>query len=268
MKAVYYLRKLAALAALTTGLLAVAACASAAPGQVEIDVSLQDKKLIPGTVQVSQDDTVTLKVQSDAEGSVHLHGYDIEKEVTPGEVAEFVFVADATGRYRLAFHPASGSAGENHHGGSGGHHGGGSHAAVELDAPVSVSVAAEPDANGGVNVRITTQGWRWTSEKAGGETAKEGGHAHIYVGDEKIAHVYEPRYYLEGLAPGVHRIRVTLNYDNHTDLTYNGKTIESTTTVTIENGRAGEGNRHSPGNSGDAPAEEEYDVGYLEVQPR
>ncbi len=289
MKAVYSLRKLAALAALTTGLLAVAACASAAPGQVEIDVSLQDKKLIPGTIQVSQDDTVTLKVQSDAEGSLHLHGYDIEKEVTPGEVAEFVFVADATGRYRLAFHPASGSAGENHHGGSGSapdhhgsassdtaaadsgsgdHHGGGSHAAVELDAPVSVSVAAEPDANGGVNVQITTQGWRWTSEKAGGETAKEGGHAHIYVGDEKMAHVYEPRYYLEGLAPGVHRIRVTLNYDNHTDLTYNGKTIESTTTVTIENGRAGKGNHHSFGNSGDAPAEKEYDVGYLEVQPR
>ena len=283
------LKKPAVMAALAVCVTVLAACGGPEPQDVEIEVSLQDKKLSPETLQVGQDDNVTLRIQSDAEGSLHLHGYDIEKEVTPGEVAEFIFVADATGRYRLAFHPASGSAGENHHGGpgsapdhhgsassdtaaadsgSGGHHGGGSHAAVELDAPVSVSVAAEPDANGGVNVRITTQGWHWTSEKTGGEAAKEGGHAHIYVGDEKIAHVYEPRYYLEGLAPGVHRIRVTLNYDNHTDLTYNGKTIESTTTVTIENGRAGEGNRHSFGNSGDAPAEEEYDVGYLEVQPR
>ena len=139
---------------------------------------------------------------------------------------------------------------------------------MELDAPVSVSIAAEPDANGGVNVQITTEGWRWASEKAGGETAIQGGHAHIYVGDERIAHIYEPRYYLEGLAPGMHRIRVTLNYDNHIDLTYNGKTIESATMVTIDKRHAGAGSPDALGNTGDAPAEAEYDVGYLEVLPR
>lgn len=289
MKAVYSLRKLTAPAVATCAVLALAACASAAPGPVEIDVSLQDKELIPGTIQVSQDDTVTLKVQSDAEGSLHLHGYDVEKEVTPGEVTEFVFVADATGRYRLAFHPASGAGGGHHHGSSGtasGHHGStgsdtaaghggsgdqpgaGSPGVVELDSPVSVSVAAEPDANGGVNVQITTEGWRWASERAGGENATPGGHAHIYVGDERIAHIYEPRYYLEGLSPGMHRIRVTLNYDNHIDLTYNGKTIESTTMVTIDKRHAGAGSADSPGDTGDATVEAEYDVGYLEVLPR
>lgn len=75
-----------------------AACGSADPEEVEIGVSLRDKQLTPDTIRVTQDDTVTLKIDSDAPGSMHLHGYDKEQEVTPGTVADFVFVADATGR--------------------------------------------------------------------------------------------------------------------------------------------------------------------------
>ena len=79
----------AGLVILTTAV--AAACGPSDPEEVEIEVSLQDKQLVPQTIRVSQDDTVTLKIDSDAPGSLHLHGYDIEQTVTPGTVADFVF---------------------------------------------------------------------------------------------------------------------------------------------------------------------------------
>ena len=213
-----------------------AACGSSDPEELEISVSLRDKNMTPETVRVSQHDTVTLKIDSDAPGSLHLHGYDIEQTVTPGTVADFVFVADATGRYRMAFHPAAAGG----HGDSGDSPASGSHDVLESETPVSVSVTAEQDGAGGVYVRIITDGSRWAPEEVNMANAPGAGHAHVYVDGVKINRVYGPYYYLTGLEPGMREIRVSLNTNGHGELTYGGQPLEDTTAVEVgEGGMAG-----------------------------
>ena len=63
-------------------------------------------------IRVHQNDAVTLKWSSDRPITIHLHGYDIEKEVKPGTSAEMTFTARATGRFTVEAHGASGG----HHG--------------------------------------------------------------------------------------------------------------------------------------------------------
>ena len=227
-----------------------AACGTDDPEEVGIDVSLQNNQLTPGTIQVSQDDTVTLKIESDVPGSLHLHGYDIEREVAPGTVADLVFVANATGRYRIAFHPAA--SGGHGHGDSGGSHAGESHDVLESETPVSVSVMAEQDDVGGVTVRIVTEGWRWAPEEVNMANASGAGHAHVYVDGVKINRVYGPYYYLTGLEPGTREIRVTLNTNSHNELTYDGRPLEATTQVEV-NGNRSTGDREQSGLDAKAP---------------
>lgn len=68
-------------------------------------------------LRVTKGDTVRLRVTSDAPGEFHLHGYRLEAKLKPGVPGEIVFIAYATGRYRIEWHPA----GETSK--SGGHHG-------------------------------------------------------------------------------------------------------------------------------------------------
>jgi hypothetical protein len=60
------------------------------------------------TIRVQQKDVVTLKWSSDRPLTIHLHGYDIEKEVKPGAGAEMKFTARATGRFTVETHGGSG----------------------------------------------------------------------------------------------------------------------------------------------------------------
>ncbi len=46
-------------------------------------------------------DRVRLQVQADAPAEVHVHGYDIMKDVAPGKDAKFDFVADIEGGFEV-----------------------------------------------------------------------------------------------------------------------------------------------------------------------
>ena len=58
----------------------------------------------PGTIKVKQGDMVTLNIQVEEAGEFHLHGYDIEQDIEPGQAADFFFVASAAGRFKITFH--------------------------------------------------------------------------------------------------------------------------------------------------------------------
>ena len=58
----------------------------------------------PSELDAHQNDVVTINITSDTTGEVHLHGYDIEKQVMPGEVTEMSFTARATGRFTVEPH--------------------------------------------------------------------------------------------------------------------------------------------------------------------
>ena len=65
-------------------------------------------------VRVRQGDTVKLRWTSDRLIVLHLHGYDIERKVEPGSVAEMSFVARATGRFSVEEHKADTKGGHSH----------------------------------------------------------------------------------------------------------------------------------------------------------
>ena len=89
-------------AVLTTGI--TGACGGGQPEELEIPVSVEGESMSPETIKVKQGDMVTFKIQADDAIEFHLHTYDIKKDVVFGEVVDFYFVADATGRFRITFH--------------------------------------------------------------------------------------------------------------------------------------------------------------------
>lgn len=72
----------------------------------------QDMRLI----RVKRNDVVKLAWSTDKPMSVHLHGYDIEKEVKPGTVTEMTFTARATGRFTIEPHVGKAASGGHAHG--------------------------------------------------------------------------------------------------------------------------------------------------------
>ena len=63
-------------------------------------------KPIGGVEELSYDagDRIRFAVRSNAADEVHVHGYDIEKEVGPGQVVEFDFPASLEGVYEAELH--------------------------------------------------------------------------------------------------------------------------------------------------------------------
>ncbi|MCE2463079.1 MAG: hypothetical protein J4F46_04070 [Dehalococcoidia bacterium] len=225
-------------ALISLALLAVAAaCGGSEPEELTFDLTISDRGLDTDTVRVKHNDIVTLNFNADEGGSVHLHGYDIDDEASPGEAATIGFTADATGRFRITFHPAGASSGGHSEGGG---HGTGqgsmssmSHGPVESNVPIGVALTAEVEDGGGVNVHVMTEGWRWAPENVNGANADGEGHAHVYVDGEKIGRVYGPRYYLGRLEPGERHIRVALNANAHNDLLAGGEPVEAMTMATV-----------------------------------
>lgn len=57
-------------------------------------------------IRVQQGDEVTLRWTTDRALTVHLHGYDIEKKLTPNASTTIRFSAKATGRFPIEVHGA------------------------------------------------------------------------------------------------------------------------------------------------------------------
>jgi plastocyanin len=80
---------------------------SAASGQrIEVTVAHGKASGDTGRVEVATGTAVTLVVTSDVADEVHVHGYDIEKELTPGEPATLQFDATVPGVFEVELHHA------------------------------------------------------------------------------------------------------------------------------------------------------------------
>ena len=60
-----------------------------------------------GRIPVTVNSHVTIQVTDDTADEVHLHGYDIEKELEPGKPTTLSFVADQTGIFEVELHKAN-----------------------------------------------------------------------------------------------------------------------------------------------------------------
>lgn len=82
--------------------------------EVTLDVTLTATGLDPESIDVCRDQDVTLRIMPEADGIIHIHGYDDEipaTEVTAGEEIEVAFSAVRAGQYPIEFHPAEDATG-------------------------------------------------------------------------------------------------------------------------------------------------------------
>lgn len=54
---------------------------------------------------IDQGDKVVLVIRTDSGEAVHLHGYNIEKEIVPGKPLRLPFTANIAGRFEVELHP-------------------------------------------------------------------------------------------------------------------------------------------------------------------
>ena len=81
---------------------------SSAAGEQRIEVTVAGRKASgdTGRVTVAKGTAVTLVVTSDVADHVHVHGYDIEKELTPGTPVTLQFAATIAGVFEVELHQA------------------------------------------------------------------------------------------------------------------------------------------------------------------
>jgi Cupredoxin-like domain len=113
------LRSRVLLPVLSVTLVLLSACASGSSGgsasstsratggtTVTVDVHIANGKItpVPGAVEAKKGDHIDLKVTSDKADEVHVHGYDIEKPLVPGQTTEIRFDATQQGRFEVETH--------------------------------------------------------------------------------------------------------------------------------------------------------------------
>ncbi len=69
--------------------------------QKVFNLEIEDRKIVSGptTLQVSANNSVTIKIKSDENEEFHLHGYDRSVDLNPDTESELNFTADLTGRF-------------------------------------------------------------------------------------------------------------------------------------------------------------------------
>jgi|SRR5215211_1082197 len=78
---------------------------SAGQAQVErIDIVGDEVKGGVRNIDVTKGSAVRIVVSADKPDTIHLHGYDIEKEATPDKPARFAFTADIEGVFEMESH--------------------------------------------------------------------------------------------------------------------------------------------------------------------
>jgi heme/copper-type cytochrome/quinol oxidase subunit 2 len=75
----------------------------------EIVVSVKDGKVSPKAdrVKVAEGGPVQILVSSDVDDEVHVHGYDIEREVSAGQPTTIEFTANQTGVFEVETHQSN-----------------------------------------------------------------------------------------------------------------------------------------------------------------
>jgi hypothetical protein len=77
---------------------------AATPAERSFDLEIRGDAMSPEEVSVREGDRVTMSFTADDPVEIHVHGYDLEREVEPGETTELSLEADLTGRFPMENH--------------------------------------------------------------------------------------------------------------------------------------------------------------------
>ena len=240
---------------------------------INLPIVNRDTTLTRDDLRVSQGDNVSINFTADEPGEIHLHGYDLTASVSPGSAGELNFVAVTAGAFAINFHVFASDSAENVQVNTDHHHASDAPSEVVSELPVSLTVTAEADADGGIDVRIATEGFRFAPELVDQAHTPGSGHAHVYLDGEKLGRVFEPDYHIAAAPPGEREVRVSLNTNDHSELVYGGKRVEATVLVTVPDvgqGRSEHGHGehgHGEHDHGARAILDEVHLGNLEVYP-
>lgn len=106
---------------------------------------------------------------------------------------------------------------------------------VDKSNPIpTVVIEAVPDSMDGYNLHITTTEYTFTPEHVGEDAVANEGHAHLYVNGKKVARLYGPWFNLSNtvLQEGENIVYVTLNANDHSEWSIDGKHISAEVIIT------------------------------------
>ena len=233
--------------------------------KIEVSVEKVGDTLQPKDIKVKHKQDVKIIVKSDADGTFHIHGYNVEKELVSGEKSEISLVSNATGRFPIGFH-ASDSKSEHAHDG----HDHEEHDKCaykfplgDSDTPVITITTTEGQDLGSliINPNITNFKLASKPEEKDGHSNhdmdmqedKNIGHWHLYINNELKGMYYDETATIEGLNSGENVIKVVLS-----SLTHCEYDIIAETTIEIE----GDLNKHE-----EHEEHEEQIIGNFIVEP-
>jgi FtsP/CotA-like multicopper oxidase with cupredoxin domain len=79
-----------------------------AQGGTIVEIEVRHGRLVagPAIIKLKQGDQVTLRVTSDGNDELHVHGYDLHLNLIAGQPAQLSFTADHSGRFEYELHHA------------------------------------------------------------------------------------------------------------------------------------------------------------------
>ena len=113
----------------------MAACGSAETKAITLNLDIENRSLNQEepVLRANQGDSVTISITSDENLRFHLHGYDIERDVGPGDPATFEFTANATGSFPFTIHLGPGTNGDAEDGHGDNDHSEGADGEIEVE---------------------------------------------------------------------------------------------------------------------------------------
>jgi FtsP/CotA-like multicopper oxidase with cupredoxin domain len=82
--------------------------APAAQAGTTVEIKVHDGRLAagPAVIKLKQGDQVALRITSDSNDELHVHGYDLYLPLIAGQPAQLSFTADHSGRFEYELHQA------------------------------------------------------------------------------------------------------------------------------------------------------------------
>ena len=94
-----------------------------------------------------------------------------------------------------------------------------------------LTLTATPDPMGGFNLRVGLTNFRLVPQHTNRKPVPGEGHLHLYVDGHKHTRLYGAWFYLDGLTPGAHALRVDAVANNHAPYHHDGNPIFATAAV-------------------------------------
>ncbi len=83
--------------------------------KIKFDLTFKNMELLPDSINIKENSELNLNITSDIDGKLHIHGYNIEGEISKNKISNITLKLNATGNFPIAFHPKSNHDGHDHH---------------------------------------------------------------------------------------------------------------------------------------------------------